>query len=129
MTELDQSPTCENERMAERVALVTGANRGLGLEASRQLLARGLRVVLTGRDQHAVQQALHELNAPDGAAIAVGMDVTDSKSIKAAHRAVTKALGPVDVVVNNAAILLFESATVLETPLDAFQETFATNCF
>jgi NAD(P)-dependent dehydrogenase (short-subunit alcohol dehydrogenase family) len=40
-----------------RVALVTGANRGLGLETSRQLLAQGLRVVLTGRDEDALDRA------------------------------------------------------------------------
>jgi NAD(P)-dependent dehydrogenase (short-subunit alcohol dehydrogenase family) len=115
--------------MASRIALVTGANRGLGLETCRQLLAKGLRVALTGRDQAAVVRALNGLHAPRDAAIAVTMDVTDVTSIKAAHRAIQKQLGPVDVVVNNAAILLFESAGVLDTPLDGFRETFETNCF
>jgi NAD(P)-dependent dehydrogenase (short-subunit alcohol dehydrogenase family) len=114
--------------MAQRVAVVTGANRGLGLETARQLLAHGLRVALTGRDQHAVERAAGALGATSGSAIAVRMDVTDTASIKAAHRVVTKQLGPVDVLVNNAAILLFESADVLETPLDGFRETFETNC-
>src|SRR5262245_54091487 len=110
--------------MASRIALVTGGNRGLGLETCRQLLAQGLRVVLTGRDQHAADRALQGLHASPGSAIAVRMDVTDKSSIKAAHRAIRGQLGPVDVVVNNAAILLFESADVLETPLDAFRMTF-----
>ena len=41
-----------------RVALVTGANRGLGFETSRQLLAKGLRVVLAGRDDRALERAV-----------------------------------------------------------------------
>jgi NAD(P)-dependent dehydrogenase (short-subunit alcohol dehydrogenase family) len=115
--------------MAQRVAVVTGANRGLGLETARQLLAHGLRVALTGRDQQAVERALEGLKAASGSAMAVRMDVTDPSSITRAHRAITKELGSVDVIVNNAAILLFESANVLDTPLDGFRETFETNCF
>jgi NAD(P)-dependent dehydrogenase (short-subunit alcohol dehydrogenase family) len=115
--------------MATRVAVVTGANRGIGLETGRQLLERGLRVAFTGRDLEAVERALGKLEAARGTAIAVRMDVTDAATIREAHRTITKQLGPVDVVVNNAAILLFESADVLETPLDGFRETFETNCF
>jgi NAD(P)-dependent dehydrogenase (short-subunit alcohol dehydrogenase family) len=115
--------------MAQRVAVVTGANRGLGLETCRQLLAHGLRVAMTGRDQQAVERALEDLQAMHDRAIAVRMDVTDVASIKAAHRTISERLGPVDVVINNAAILQFESADILDTPLDAFRETFETNCF
>jgi NAD(P)-dependent dehydrogenase (short-subunit alcohol dehydrogenase family) len=115
--------------MAQRVAAVTGANRGLGLETARQLLAHGLRVALTGRDLQAVERALDGVEAAPGSAIAVAMDVTDPSSIKRAHGAIVKAFGSVDVIVNNAAILLFESSDVLETPLDGFRETFETNCF
>ena len=111
------------------MAVVTGANRGLGLESARQLLAHGLRVALTGRDQQAVEHALESLHAPKGSAIAVRMDVTKPSSIKAAHREIVRQLGAVDAIVNNAAILQFESADVLDTPLEAFRETFETNCF
>src|SRR5215470_11599928 len=115
--------------MATRVAVVTGANRGIGLETGRQLLERGLRVAFTGRDLEGVERALSTLEAARGTAVAVRMDVTDTATIRTAHRTITKQLGPVDVVVNNAAILLFESADVLETPLDGFRDTFETNCF
>lgn len=115
--------------MASRIALVTGGNRGLGLETCRQLLAKGLRVAMTGRDLAAVERAVNGLHAPHDHALAFQMDVTDVSSIQAAHRAIQRQLGPIDVVVNNAAILLFESAEVLETPLEGFRETFATNCF
>jgi len=59
----------------------------------------------------------------------VRMDVTDVPSIVAAHRTVTEALGSVDVLVNNAAVLLFENDDVLSIPADAYRDTFKTNVF
>lgn len=112
-----------------RVALVTGANRGLGLETCRQLLGRGLRVVLTGRDEAATRRALQEIDDSPGNLIAVEMDVTVPASIEAAHRTILERVGPVDILVNNAAILLFESEDVLAIPADAFRSTFETNLF
>lgn len=109
--------------------MVTGANRGIGLETSRQLLAHGLHVALTGRQQRSLEQAAEQLSPATSRVIAVRLDVTDTRTIQAARHAIEKQLGPVDVVVNNAAILQFESADVLDTPLDAFRDTFETNCF
>ena len=111
-----------------RVALVTGANRGLGLETCRQLLARGLAVVMTGRDAGAVERALGAFDH-EGHAIAVRMDVADAASIVAASQDALTRLGPVDIVVNNAAVLLHEDADVLATPGDGFRQTFETNLF
>ena len=64
-----------------------------------------------------------------GNAIAVRMDVTDPDSIRAALETVVSRVGPVDVLVNNAAVLLHEDADVLETPHDGFSQTFETNVF
>jgi NAD(P)-dependent dehydrogenase (short-subunit alcohol dehydrogenase family) len=114
-------------KAAARVALVTGANRGLGLETSRQLLDQGLRVAMTGRDEDATERARRELGPAASNAIAVGMDVTEPATIRSARAAVEERLGPVDVLVNNAAILLFESSGILSIPADGFQETLATN--
>jgi NAD(P)-dependent dehydrogenase (short-subunit alcohol dehydrogenase family) len=111
-------------RPAGRVALITGANRGLGLETCRQLLAHGLRVVMTGRDEPALQRAQRELG--DGATPA-RMDITDRASIHAAHQSITKQVGDVDVLVNNAAVLLFDGSDVLSIPYEGYQDTFATN--
>jgi NAD(P)-dependent dehydrogenase (short-subunit alcohol dehydrogenase family) len=114
----------------QRVALVTGANRGLGLETSRQLLAKGLMVVMAGRDHAALERARRTLDRDEQPrAVAVPMDVTDSESIVAAHRTVSERLGSVDVLVNNAAVLLFENEDVLSIPADAYRETFETNVF
>jgi NAD(P)-dependent dehydrogenase (short-subunit alcohol dehydrogenase family) len=112
-----------------RVALVTGANRGLGLEIARQLLAQGLRVVLTGRDEAATNRALEALGAASKDALAVRLDVTDPPSIAAARRTVEERFAPVDVVVNNAAVLVHENDDPLSIPRDAFRATFDTNVF
>jgi NAD(P)-dependent dehydrogenase (short-subunit alcohol dehydrogenase family) len=112
-----------------RIALVTGANRGIGLETSRQLLARGLTVVLTGRDEGALERARRTLAQPEQRVITVRMDITDAQSIRAAHQAVTERVGAVDVLVNNAAVLLGENDEVLSIPSEAYRETFATNVF
>jgi NAD(P)-dependent dehydrogenase (short-subunit alcohol dehydrogenase family) len=107
-----------------RVALVTGANRGLGLETCRQLLGRGLRVVMTGRDECALHDAGRALGED---AIPVRMDVTDPSTIRSAHRIIMEQVGGVDVLVNNAAVLLFEHSDVLSIPGDAFRRTLDTN--
>lgn len=112
-----------------RVALVTGANRGLGFETSRQLLERGLNVVLTGRDERALERAMRSLGDDETRAMAVRMDVTDVSSVETARRLVSDRFGRVDVLVNNAAVLLFENEDVLSTPADAYQQTFDTNLF
>jgi NAD(P)-dependent dehydrogenase (short-subunit alcohol dehydrogenase family) len=112
-----------------RVALVTGANRGLGLETSRQLLAKGLTVVLAGRDDAALEGARRTLAHSEQHAMTVRMDVTDAESIVAAHKTVTERVGSVDVLVNNAAVLLFENDDVLSIPHDAYRRTFETNVF
>jgi len=113
-----------------RVALVTGANRGLGFETARQLLAKGLVVVLAGRDAAALERARQTLTAEDQRrAITVQLDVTSVETIRAAQRALVEQLGSVDVLVNNAAVLLGESDGVLSIPTDDYRRTFETNLF
>ncbi len=113
-----------------RVALVTGANRGLGLETSRQLLAKGLTVVMTARDEAAIERARSGLGKDaQSRAVIVRMDVTDARRIADAHRTISDRVGPVDVLVNNAAILLSESDDVLSISTDAYRRTFDTNVF
>jgi NAD(P)-dependent dehydrogenase (short-subunit alcohol dehydrogenase family) len=120
-------PSTDVKRTGTRVALVTGANRGLGLEASRQLLERGLRVVLGGRDEHGLQRAVRELGPGTERAMAVRLDITDAGSIAGARQTVGDRFGSVDVLVNNAAILECEHDDVLSTPADAYRRTFETN--
>ena len=112
-----------------RVALVTGANRGMGLETSRQLLGRGMRVVMTGRDPDALERAAREIDDGSGNLTSMRMDVTDPAGIEAVHRTVAQQFGGVDVLINNAAVLLFDDTDVLSIPADGFRQTFDTNLF
>jgi NAD(P)-dependent dehydrogenase (short-subunit alcohol dehydrogenase family) len=113
-----------------RVALVTGANRGLGFETARQLLAKGLLVILAGRDAAALERARRSLPEPDQhRARTVQIDVTSAESITAAQRVVSEEIGSVDVLVNNAAVLLGENEDVLSIPAGEYRRTFETNLF
>ncbi len=116
-----------NDRI--RVALVTGANRGLGYETGRQLLAKGLKVVLSGRDEDSLAQAAATLAPDKDRIMTVRMDVTDAKSIEEAHERISSRFGAVDVLVNNAAVLLFENEDALSIPPEGYRKTFDTNVF
>jgi NAD(P)-dependent dehydrogenase (short-subunit alcohol dehydrogenase family) len=84
---------------------------------------------MTGRDVDAVERARRALGDAARDAIAVRLDVADSATITSARQTVVEKLGAVDVVVNNAAVLLFEDGEVLSIPADAFRETFEVNVF
>ena len=116
-------------RTGDRVAVVTGANRGLGLETCRQLLACGLRVAMAGRDEDATERARRSLGADSERAMTVPMDVTDVATIAAAHRRIVEQMGTPEILVNNAAVLLFDAADPLAIPPEAYRQTFDTNVF
>ncbi|HEX3645299.1 MAG TPA: SDR family oxidoreductase [Vicinamibacterales bacterium] len=105
-----------------RTALVTGANRGIGLEVCRQLAALGLRVMLTARDRSKADGAARSLR-PGGDVVAARLDVTDPVSIRAL------ASEQIDVLVNNAAVLVDEGEGVLELTAENLRMTFETNVF
>ena len=88
-----------------RVALVTGGNRGLGLELCRQLAARGEHVLLGSRDLEKGEGAAEAIAADGGACRAVLLDVTDPAHIASLAAEIDASDGRLDVLVNNAAIL------------------------
>src|SRR5262245_42624093 len=113
----------------QRVALVTGGNRGIGLEVCRQLAAQGLRVVLTGRDRRKAETAAADLRSRNLDVTAEALDVIDAESVRACERVITKQFGGVDVLVNNGAVLVGEGAALLQISVDDFRATFDTNVF
>jgi NAD(P)-dependent dehydrogenase (short-subunit alcohol dehydrogenase family) len=118
--------------MAEkRVALVTGANRGIGLEIVRQLARCGLTSVLVARDLAKGQAAAASLRAEGLDVPAVAIDVTEGESVRAGVADVLGRFARIDVLVNNAGILKEgfspEDASVFEAPIDLVMQTFATN--
>jgi len=88
------------------VALITGANKGLGLETGRQLAQQGLVVVVGSRDLDRGRDAAASLDGVGPAAAAVQLDVTDQASIARARDEVTDRIGRLDVLINNAGIIV-----------------------
>src|SRR5579875_1080056 len=87
-----------------RVALVTGASRGLGRHFAGVLARAGAAVALAARDEQRLGEAQREIARAGGRATCVPLDVTDGRSVKACVAAAEDALGPIDILVNNAGI-------------------------
>jgi NAD(P)-dependent dehydrogenase (short-subunit alcohol dehydrogenase family) len=113
-----------------RIALITGANKGLGLETARQLGKQGITVLIGTRDLARGAAAVQTL-AQDGIkAVAIQLEVTDAASIAAAAAQVAKQYGQLDVLVNNAGVLDYAADTGVETTsIDTFRRVFETNVF
>lgn len=113
--------------MEKTVALVTGANRGIGFEVSRQLSRLGITVIMTGRDSQALEQVFDKLRAENLPVEVIQLDVTQPKQIAHVVDTVKGRFGQLDILVNNAAVYLDEGKSVFKVPIDAFQSTLETN--
>lgn len=113
-----------------RIALVTGANRGIGREIVRQLAATGHHVLLSARDPERARTAAEELRAAGRTVEPMHLDVTDAASVSDVHQAVEDRFGRLDVLVNNAGIRVEPYGRVPSAqPLELWRETFETNLF
>jgi NAD(P)-dependent dehydrogenase (short-subunit alcohol dehydrogenase family) len=112
-----------------RVSLVTGANRGIGLEVCRQLASKGLRAILTARDLSKAESAAKQLQDDGFDVTPMHLDVADNGSIERCAREAARRFGAVDVLVNNAAVLLDENADLLTMGVDDLRATFDVNVF
>jgi NAD(P)-dependent dehydrogenase (short-subunit alcohol dehydrogenase family) len=107
--------------------LVTGANRGLGLETARQLGERGATVLLCARDLSRGEEAARGLGARSGAILPRHLDVLDPGSITSLRDAVDADFGRLDVLVNNAAILYDDWQQAAAADLAVVRQAFETN--
>lgn len=113
-----------------RIAVVTGANRGIGLEIARQLAKSGWQVVLTSRDADKGRQAAARLREQGLAVDALQLDVTDRASCQVAHRWLAQRVGRIDALINNAGILIDpKGVSVLDLPGEVLRQTLETNLF
>ena len=113
-----------------KIALVTGATRGIGRETVRQLAEAGVHTLLAGRDRQKAVAAALELQTQGLPVEAIALDVTDADSIAAAVREIEQRHGRLDILVNNAGILVDEfGRKVSEQSLDTWRKTFDTNVF
>src|SRR3982750_2338921 len=95
-----------NLSLEGRVALVTGANGGLGAHFARTLATAGAKGVLAARNPDSLRECAASIAAGGGVAHAVALDVTQRHSVVHALEEGSRALGPIDVVVNNAGIAI-----------------------
>ena len=113
----------------KKVALVTGANKGIGLEIARQLASlHGMIVLIGARDEARGREAADKLRAEGLDARALELDVTDQKTIDAAARRIATEPGQLDVLVNNAGVFL-DSVPASQLEMDVLRRTYETNVF
>lgn len=114
----------ERARIAGRLAVVTGASRGIGRAITQALHDAGARVVLLGRDEQALSATVERLGGAERAA-AFAVDFAQPADVAATARAVQREAGAVDILVNNAALFFVRPAH--ETDLADFERTLAIN--
>ena len=119
-------------KMQQRIALVTGANKGIGFEVARQLARRNFRVFIGARDSDAGVAAVQKLNKEGekeeyGEITFLKIDVSKPDSIRCAAEEFSRSTDRLDVLVNNAGILLDDDKDVLMIAPEIFETTLRTN--
>ena len=115
----------------KKVAVVTGGNRGLGFEASRQLAKLQYQVILTSRDEAKGKAAADKLQAEGLDVTFHSLDVTSDESSQKLAEFISQQFGKLDVLVNNAGIYIHEvgNDSVFDAKIDTVQQTIATNVY
>jgi NADP-dependent 3-hydroxy acid dehydrogenase YdfG len=113
------------ENLAGRTAVVTGAASGIGAAIARTLAANGAKVALLARRTERITELAEKIKADGGQAVAVTADVTSDSSVDAAVAAVHDAFGRVDLVVNDAGVMI--PSEVAAASFDVWQKMLDTN--
>lgn len=109
--------------------LITGANRGIGLETARQLLSKGMHVIITGRDKEKLQQAKDSLQEVSHHIESLVMDVSAFESVRVAAQKLAAKKIQLDVVINNAGILLKEDRSLITHDDEILKTTININAY
>lgn len=117
---------CFLSAMNPPITLITGAAKGLGFETARLLAEKGHHVLLAARDPERGQQAAQKLQQ-HGTVQFIHLDVTSAVSIQSAQQTIQQAHGRLDVLINNAAILLDHYQGAAATTVDQLGQTLQTN--
>jgi NAD(P)-dependent dehydrogenase (short-subunit alcohol dehydrogenase family) len=110
--------------MSEPIVLVTGATRGIGFAAAKQLAARGATVIIGSRDLSRAEKAARQVGS---SAQAIQLDITDDSSVRSARDVIQKRHGHLDVLANNSAVLLDGSGSLTSLKPDTLRATLETN--
>lgn len=111
----------------QQIAIVTGANRGIGFETCRQLSQLGILTILTSRDEDKGFSASSSLKKQGYEVIYHQLDVTDNESISKLYTFVVDTYGQLDILVNNAGIYIDRGISVFDLPEEILHETMETN--
>jgi NAD(P)-dependent dehydrogenase (short-subunit alcohol dehydrogenase family) len=114
---------------SKRIGLVTGANKGIGLEIARQLAQAGVGVIIGARDAERGRAAVADLNSQGLAVAFVHLDLVDEASIAAAAATISDEHGRLDILVNNAGIVDRTDGVPSRASVQAVRRVFATNFF
>ena len=113
-----------------KIALITGANKGLGFETARQLGQKEFTVLVGARDAKRGEEAAKTLRGEGLDAQFILLDPTDVATVAAAVREVEAKFGVLDVLINNAGMMLpADFGDPLQVPLDSLRQTFDINVF
>jgi NAD(P)-dependent dehydrogenase (short-subunit alcohol dehydrogenase family) len=113
-----------------KIALITGANKGIGFEIARQLGVQGITILAGVRDQARGEVAIQKLRAGAIDATAVHLDVTNQATIDIAAAFIDQTFGKLDILVNNAGVSVREGNTLpSELAIEDLQKTFATDVY
>ena len=114
----------------KKIALITGANKGIGLETARQLGQQGITVLAGARDETKARQASEELSKAGLDAHGIVIDVNDADSIQKAADRIERDYGRLDILVNNAGVMIDDpKKKPSEQSLEVWRKTFETNLF
>lgn len=109
--------------------LITGANQGIGFEIALQLLRKGFRVIISGRDEIKLSKAFQQLKGEFTSVEMVLMDVSNFESVKAAARTIAERNIQLNCLINNAAIMLKEDISLTGQDDEELKATINTNCY
>lgn len=118
-----------SENNSQRIALVTGANKGIGFEVARQLARRGDTVLVGARNEGRGREAEAKLKAEGFDAHFVHLDLEDALTHQRAAKLIEEKFGKLDVLVNNAGIALDANFKASTVPQELLRKTFDTNFF
>src|SRR3977135_371699 len=114
----------------KKIALITGANKGIGLETARQLGKQGITVLTGARDEAKSSQAAEELRKEGIDVHGIVIDVNNADSIQKAAAQIERDYGRLDILVNNAGVMLDDpKKKPSEQSLEVWRKTFETNLF
>jgi NAD(P)-dependent dehydrogenase (short-subunit alcohol dehydrogenase family) len=114
----------------QKIVLLTGGNKGIGLETARQLAQKGMTVLIGARDAAKGEAAAVKLRKENLDARSLEIDVANSESIRKAAARVERDFGHLDILVNNAGVMLDDrDKKVSEQSMETWRHTFDTNLF